>query len=159
MASLSAARVRAAVSLGACVTLLPQRLHPEQLRAYRFSEGDHCRLALIADPSTDSGGPTLMLEIHDASERVPPHRHAHAVELYFVLRGRVRFHVDGATIEASTGDSVVVPEGCLHDFENPGPGRVYLLTVVSTDDGFAEQLRHGIPSPLDAEDLQVLRSL
>ena len=53
----------------------------------------------------------------------------------------------------------MVPAGCLHDFENPGPGRVYLLTVVSTDDGFAEQLRHGIPSPLDAEDLQVLRSL
>jgi mannose-6-phosphate isomerase-like protein (cupin superfamily) len=139
--------------------VLPQALHPEQLQAYRFSESDHCRLALIADPSTHSGGPTLMLEIHDASERVPPHRHAHAVELYFVLRGRVRFHVDGDTIEASTGDSVVVPEGSLHDFENPGPERLYLLTVVSSDDGFAEQLRHGIPSPLDAEDLQVLRSL
>jgi hypothetical protein len=36
---------------------------------------------------------------------------------------------------------------------------LYLLTVVSSDDGFAEQLRHGIPSPLDAEDLKVLRSL
>jgi len=69
------------------------------------------------------------------------------------------FHVDGTTIEASTGDSVVVPEGSLLDYENPGPDRVYLLTVVSTDDGFAEGLRHGIPTPLDAEDLAVLRSL
>jgi len=68
-------------------------------------------------------------------------------------------HVDGTTLEASTGDSVVVPEGGLHDFENLGPDRVYLLTVVSTDDGFADTLRHGIPTPLDAEDLAVLRTL
>ena len=141
------------------MSLLPPALHPEQLRAYRFGERDHSRLALIADPSTHSGGPTLMLEIHDPGDRVPPHRHAHAVELFFVISGRVLFHVDGTTIEAAAGDSVVVPEGSLHDLENPGPGRLYLLTVVSSDDGFAEQLRHGIPSPLDAEDLKVLRSL
>jgi hypothetical protein len=30
---------------------------------------------------------------------------------------------------------------------------------VSTDQGFADRLRHGIPTPLDAEDLAVLRSL
>jgi len=139
--------------------LLPQLLRPEQLQAWRFGESDHCRLALICDPAHHSGGPTLLLEIHDPSDRVPPHRHAHAVEMFFVLRGRVCFHVDGTMIEASTGDSVVVPEGGLHDFENPGPDRVYLLTIVSTDDGFADTLRHGIPTPLDAEDLAVLRSL
>ncbi len=101
----------------------------------------------------------MRLEIHDASDRVPPHRHAHAVELCLVLRGRLRFHLDGATIEAGSGDGVVVPQGSLHDFDNPGPGRVDLLTVVSTDDGFAVQLRHGSPSPLEDEDLQVLRRL
>ena len=67
--------------------------------------------------------------------------------------------MDGTTLEASTGDSVVVPEGGLHDFENLGPDRVDLLTVVSTDDGVADTLRHGIPTPLEAEDLAVLRSL
>jgi mannose-6-phosphate isomerase-like protein (cupin superfamily) len=143
----------------AIMPLLPQLFRPEQLQAWRFADSDHCRLALICDPAHHSGGPTLLLEIHNPSDRVPPHRHAHAVELFFVLRGRVRFHVDGTTIEASTGDSVVVPEGSLHDYENPGPDRVYLLTVVSTDDGFADGLRHGIPTPLDAEDLAVLRSL
>jgi len=51
--------------------------------------------------------------------------------MFFVLRGRVCFHVYATTIEASTGDSVVVPEGGLHDFENPGLDRVYLLTIVS----------------------------
>jgi len=59
--------------------LLPQLLRPEQLQAWRFAESDHCRLALICDPAHHSGGPTLLLEIHDPSDRVPPHRHAHAV--------------------------------------------------------------------------------
>ena len=38
-------------------------------------------------------------------------RHAHAVEMVFMLRGRICFQVDGTTIEARTGDSVVVPGG------------------------------------------------
>jgi len=50
-------------------------------------------------------------------------RHAHAVEMFFVLRGRVWFQVDGTTLEARTGDSVE-PEGGLHDFQNPSPDRV-----------------------------------
>ena len=132
---------------------------PDRLETFRFHADDHCRLALICDPSTRSGGPTLMLEIHDPSDRVPPHRHNRSVELYFVLRGRGRFQVDGRSFVASTGDSVVVPPGALHAFENPGPDRLYLLTLVSIDDGFAASLRQGLPTPLDAEDLQVLRSL
>lgn len=42
---------------------------------------------------------------------------------------------------------VVVPEDAFHDLENPGPGRLYLLTVLSGDADFAEVLRHGIPTP------------
>jgi mannose-6-phosphate isomerase-like protein (cupin superfamily) len=90
---------------------------------------------------------------------VPPHRHQEAVELYFVLRGRVIFHVDDRSITARSGDVVVVPEEALHDLENPGPGRLYLLTVLSKDGGFTNQLKHSIPTPLDAEDLEVLRNL
>jgi hypothetical protein len=57
------------------------------------------RLALICDPAHHSSGPTLLLEIHDPSDRVPPYRHVHEVEMLFVLRSRV-------------------PEGGLHDFES-----------------------------------------
>jgi hypothetical protein len=44
---------------------------------------------LICDPAHHNSCPTLLLEIHDPSDRVPPHRHVHAVEMLFVLRGRV----------------------------------------------------------------------
>ncbi|GDX73226.1 hypothetical protein LBMAG39_16590 [Cyanobium sp.] len=137
--------------------MLPRILHPEQLQGYRLGSHDHCRLALLNKP--DSGGCTVFLEVHDPCDRVPPHSHHHAAELFFVLRGTVVFHVDDHSISASGGDFVVVPDEALHDLENPGPERLYLLTVLSRDGGFADLLEHGIPTPLDAEDLAVLRSL
>ena len=79
--------------------------------------------------------------------------------MFFMLRGRICFQVDGTTIEARTGDGVVVPEGGLHEFENFSPDRFYLFTMVSSAHGFADSLRHGIPTPLDTEDLAVLRRL
>ena len=139
------------------VPMLPRILHPEQLQGYRLGSHDHCRLALLNRP--ESGGCTMFLEVHDPCDRVPPHSHHHAAELFFILRGRVVFHVGDRSIGASGGDFVVVPEDALHDLENPGPDRVYLITVLSSDGGFADLLEHGIPTPLDAEDLAVLRSL
>ena len=76
-----------------------------------------------------------------------------------MLRGTVIFHLDEQEISADGGDFVVVPSETLHDLENPGPQRLYLLTVLSRDEGFAKLLEHGIPTPLDAEDLSVLRTL
>lgn len=137
--------------------MLPRILHPEELQGFRLGSNDHCRLALLKKP--ESGGCTMFLEIHDPCDRVPFHNHLHAVELFFVLRGTVIFHVNERSITAHGGDFVVVPEEAMHDLENPGPERVYLITVLSSDNGFADLLEHGIPTPLDAEDLRVLRTL
>jgi len=137
--------------------MLPRILHPEQLQGFRFGSNDHCRLALFNKPA--SGGCTVFLEVHDPCDRVPPHSHHNAAELFVVLRGRVIFHVEDRSISASGGDVVMVPEEAIHDLENPGPDRVYLITVLSCENGFAELLEHAIPTPLDAEDLAVLRSL
>ena len=82
-----------------------------------------------------------------------------AAELFFVLRGQVIFHLNDRSICSGGGDFVVVPSATLHDLENPGPGRLYLLTMLSKDEGFADALKRGIPTPLDAEDLAVLKSL
>ena len=145
--------------------MLPRIIHPEQLQGYRFSANDHCRLALLSTPADgddDRGSAeamSLFLEIHDPCHWVPLHSHHRSAEFYFVLSGQVIFHVDQRSIEASSGDFVVVPAESVHDFENPGPSRLYLLTVLNRDAGFAELLQQGIPTPLDAEDLTVLRSL
>ena len=135
----------------------PRVLHPEQLQGYRLGSDDHCRLALLSKP--EAGGCTQFLEVHAPCDRVPAHSHHQAAELFFVLRGTVVFHVGDASITASGGDFVSVPGDAVHDLENPGPGRAYLITVLSRDGGFADLLEHGIPTPLDAEDLAVLRTL
>jgi mannose-6-phosphate isomerase-like protein (cupin superfamily) len=137
--------------------MLPRILHPEQLQAWRFSDSDHCRLALLREG--DGGASTVFLEVHDPCDRVPPHSHHQAAEFFFVLRGQVIFHVGERAIRACGGDFVTVPEETVHDLENPGPDRLYLLTVLSADLGFAASLRHAIPTPLDSVDLEVLRSL
>jgi mannose-6-phosphate isomerase-like protein (cupin superfamily) len=143
--------------------VLASIIHPEQLQGFRFSDNDHCRLALLNAPAGSDakacGELSMFVEIHDPCDRVPPHSHQGAAELYFVLRGRAIFHIDNKAINAGTGDFIQVPAAARHDFENPGPERLYLLTVLSHDMGFAELLRHGVPTPLDAEDLAVLRSL
>ncbi|MEB3331899.1 MAG: cupin domain-containing protein [Synechococcaceae cyanobacterium] len=144
----------------ACPPLLrPRLVQPEELIAYRFHGEDHCRLALLSDPAPGQEGPTLLMEIHDPGDRVPPHRHRHSAELFVLLRGQLLFHVEQQSLRAVGGDTVVVPQGSLHAYENPGPERAYLLTLVSSDDGFAASVRAGIPTPLDAEDLRVLRNL
>lgn len=153
--------------------MLPRLVRPEDLHGFRFGEQDHCRLALLSTPddlepapeggagsaAARNGAPTVFLEIHDASDCVPFHSHHEAAELFFVLRGTALFHAGDRTIRAMGGDFVVVPPDLPHDLQNPGPGRLYLITVLSRDAGFAELLQHSIPTPLDAEDLAVLRSL
>ena len=137
--------------------MLQQILHPEQLQGYRFNADDHCRIALLSHPGP--GSCTLFIEIHEPHNRVPAHSHHQAAELYFILRGSVVFHVNGQTINASQGDFVTVPETALHDLENPGSARLYMLTVLSHDEGFADLVARSIPTPLDAEDIEVLHSL
>jgi hypothetical protein len=74
--------------------MLPRIVKPRDLRAYRFSGRDHCRVTLLSDPADpindESGGtsaPTVFLKEHDPCDRVAPHPHHHAAELLFVLRG------------------------------------------------------------------------
>lgn len=153
--------------------MFPRLVRPEHLHGFRFSEQDHCRLALLSAPDDleriqeaatglaqrRDGAPTVFLEVHDPSDRVPSHSHHEAAELFFVLRGTALFHAGERTISARGGDFLVVPPDLPHDLRNPGPGRLYLITVLSRDAGFADLLQHGIPTPLDAEDLEVLRNL
>ena len=119
-------------------------------------------LSSLADGDDDRGSEeavSLFLEIHDPCDRVPLHTHHHSAEFYFVLRGTVIFHIEERSITANTGDFVVVPADAIHDFENPGPERLYLLTVLNRDEGFSETLRRGVPTALEPKDLEVLRSL
>jgi mannose-6-phosphate isomerase-like protein (cupin superfamily) len=54
-------------------------------------------------------------------------------EVFIVTEGRVRYHVDDATIDAEAGDVVLAPARSLHRFENLGPGRLSTTDIHLND--------------------------
>jgi hypothetical protein len=54
------------------------------------------------------------------------------------------------------GDSLLLPAGTLHVIENTGTTRLYCLTLMVSNQDFAELIRAGEPVALDDEDWAVL---
>ena len=62
---------------------------------------------------------------------VGPHRHEGSEEIYFVLEGRGLAKDDGQDVELKPGDALLTCDGHSHSLENPGPGPLKILTVLS----------------------------
>ena len=56
------------------------------------------------------------------------HRHPYA-ETFIIRAGRAIFTVGDETVEAGTGQIVVVPAGVAHKFVNPGPDVLDTLDI------------------------------
>ena len=129
----------------------------ESLETFRISATDTNRMALIADPIRDKVPFTAIVEIFDPHGKTPPNIHQEAFELFFVLSGRGFAYCDGKQFEVGPGDSFVVRPGHEHVVDNPYDERLYCLTVMIPNEGFAELLRSGLPEKLDGLDLAALR--
>jgi mannose-6-phosphate isomerase-like protein (cupin superfamily) len=112
---------------------------------------------MIADPVNDKVPFTAIVEIFDVGGKTPPNTHAEAFEMFYVLSGTGIAYCDGKPVPVAPGDSVVVRPGNEHVIENTGSGRLYCLTVMIPNEGFAELIRNGTPAPLDESDFAVLR--
>ena len=130
---------------------------PADYETFRIAAGDTNRMALIADPIRDGVNFTALVEIFDPGGKTPPNTHRHATELFYVLSGEGIAWCDGKSVRVKAGDSVFVRPGSEHVFENTGTERLYCLTVMVPNEGFAELIRKGLPEPLDAKDLAVLK--
>ena len=129
----------------------------ESLETFRISATDTNRMALIADPIRDKVPFTAIVEIFDPHGQTPPNTHQEAFELFFVLSGRGFAHCDGKRFAVAPGDSFIVRPGHEHVVDNPYDERLYCLTVMIPNEGFAELIRSGLPEQLDSFDLSVLR--
>jgi mannose-6-phosphate isomerase-like protein (cupin superfamily) len=131
----------------------------DDYRCYRISPHDSNRLALVFDPIGDDTDFVCAVEIFDAGGKTPPNAHAVGQEMFFVLKGEGAATCDGRVLPLRAGDSLLVRPGAAHEIANTGPGRLYCLTVMVPNDGFAELIRNGVPAALDDEDLAVLRGI
>jgi mannose-6-phosphate isomerase-like protein (cupin superfamily) len=133
--------------------------HARSYEAWRISPQDSNRLAFVFDPVADGASFIAAVEIFDEGGRTPPNKHGVGQEMFFVLQGEGRAVCDGEVIEMRAGDSLLLKPGTEHALENTGPGRLYCLTVMVPDDGFAALIRSGVRAELDDADLAVLSRL
>lgn len=122
--------------------------------AYRISPGDTVRLAVLRPPD-DQYGASVFFEVWDPGGAQPPNSHAGSVETFFFVAGSGVAYCDGLATPVAAGDLLVLPARSVHRIVNTGPGRLYAVTTMTPDGGFAALVTAGTPVELDADDLAV----
>jgi mannose-6-phosphate isomerase-like protein (cupin superfamily) len=126
------------------------------LQAFRIAPADSNYFACMLDPLADGVSFTLVVEIFEPGGKTPPNTHTIAEEAFFVMAGTGKATAGGATRDVGPGDVLVLRPGTEHVVENTGPGKLYCLTMMTPNEGFAELIRAGIPVELTAEDRAII---
>ena len=126
------------------------------LQAFRIAPNDSNYFACLLDPLADGVSFTLVVEIFEPGGKTPPNTHAIAEEVFFVLAGTGKAIADGAERDVGPGDTLVLRPGVEHVVENTGPGKLYCLTMMTPNEGFAELIRNGTPVELTDDDRAVI---
>lgn len=125
-------------------------------QAFRISPKDTNYFVLLFDREKDGIDNIFVVEIFAKGGATPPNVHAHAHEFFYVLEGEGRARCEDKMIPIRRGDALLLPPRSEHVIENTGPGKLYTLTVMTPNEGFAELIRAGEPVALDEEDRRVL---
>ena len=128
----------------------------QDYKAYRISDRDTNRLAIIFDSQSADNSLTVCVEIFDPGGATPPHRHNYAVEMFFILQGEGIAVCDGKEVILKTGDSILMPKTGTHFIKNTGSQRLYALCMMVPNEDFSELISNGIPAMLDEEDFKVI---
>jgi mannose-6-phosphate isomerase-like protein (cupin superfamily) len=127
------------------------------VEARRISPTDTNYFALLFEPDADAIAPVCVVEIFSVGGATPPNMHRHAYEFFFVLAGEGIARCGEIAVPITKGDALMLRPGTGHVIENTGSRKLYTLTFMVPNEGFAELIRAGQPVTLDAEDLEVLR--
>lgn len=130
-----------------------------QAKAFRISPTDTNYFVMLFDKETDRIDNIFVIEIFRPGGATPPNEHATAHEFFHVLHGKGIARCDGKVLPIKKGDSLLLHPGSEHVIENTGVGKLYTLTVMTPNEGFAELIRSGERVTLDADDIKVLQSL
>lgn len=100
-----------------------------------------------------SGADGLSVIAHEApyGDSPPLHLHDTEDEVFHLLEGRIRFSLDGRTIEATAGQTILAPKGVPHSYVVESAGGARWLTV--TRPGDFEALVREVARPATAAGL------
>ena len=89
--------------------------------APQYHTKDTSRICEIVHPNhSDAKNQSLAQATLAPGAKTQPHFHPHSEEIYFVLRGRAEFSLDGDVSTLMAGDAVVIPPGAPHQICNIG---------------------------------------
>ena len=111
---------------------------------------------MLFDPEKDGVRNVFIVEIFRPGGATPPNTHVEADEFFFVLHGEGVAKCGSAETPIKAGDALLIRPGNEHVIRNTGTSKLYCLTVMTPNEGFAELIRSGEPVELDEEDLRVL---
>jgi mannose-6-phosphate isomerase-like protein (cupin superfamily) len=134
----------------------PPELHDVgDVVAHRISKGDTVYLAVLRD-TDDSYDASIFLEIWEPGGSQPFNSHLCSTETFLILRGRGVAYCDDEVVPIRAGQFLVLPRGSVHRIENTTLEKLYAITTMSPDDGFAELVRNGEVVALEPDDRAVL---
>jgi mannose-6-phosphate isomerase-like protein (cupin superfamily) len=130
-----------------------------QVDVRRIAPADTNYFALLFDPEADGIEPVCVVEIFTVGGKTPPNSHSRAHEFFYVLAGEGIAYCGTEARPIAKGDALMLRPGAEHVIENSGSGKLYTLTFMVPNEGFAELIRAGEPVELDEEDRRVLTGL
>jgi mannose-6-phosphate isomerase-like protein (cupin superfamily) len=128
-----------------------------RIEARRIAPHDTNYFVLLFEPEADHIDPVCVVEIFAVGGATPPNVHRHAHEFFYVLAGDGVARCADISRAITKGDALMLRPGAEHVIENTGTGKLYTLTFMVPNEGFAELILAGQPVTLDDEDLLVLR--
>jgi mannose-6-phosphate isomerase-like protein (cupin superfamily) len=129
---------------------------PADFETFRIKPSDTNRMALFLDPIRDKVPIIGFVEVFDRDGATPPNTHIDAYEMFYVLEGEGVATCAGQSFPIKKGDFFSVSPGHEHIVTNTGESRLYCITFMIPNEGFAELVRSGVKEPLDAGDLATL---
>jgi len=124
--------------------------------AYLISKNDTVRLAELAGPAQGSSA-SVFLEIWEPGGAQPLNSHEESAEIFVVLAGTASAQSDDATLELTAGDILILQPGSEHRIMNTSStDKLFTITVMADDGGFAKLVTDGIPTSLAPEEIRTL---
>ncbi|MHB9132747.1 MAG: cupin domain-containing protein [Armatimonadota bacterium] len=104
-------------------------------QAHYFTAGDQTTLCELLHPAREEASLTMYYSLAHATlapgKRSLPHRLKTSSEVYFILSGQGRMHIDDECAEVGAGQAIYTPPGSDQWIENTGTEELSFLAIVS----------------------------
>ncbi len=133
----------------------PQIVDVADARAHVITPGDRVKLALLRGPD-EIHDCSVFLEVWQPGASQPPNSHPRSVETFLFLKGRGVAYCDDVRTEVQAGQLLVLPARSCHRIESAGDSKLFAITTMTPDDGFAALVENGPEVDLDDEERAVV---